>query len=68
MISLVALTCLHHKFSCNKKYKTQQKKGDEDPDPEENPHIFWTIWKIWMNFSRKRWLIKILKVAKSKVY
>ena len=40
MISLVALTCLHHKFSCNKKYKTQRKKDDEDPDPEENPHIF----------------------------
>ena len=30
----------------------------------ENYHIFWTTWRISMNFSGKMWLTTVLKFTK----
>ena len=32
---------------------------------EENLHIFWTTWGMWMTFSGKMWLVIILEVTKN---
>ena len=32
---------------------------------EENLHIFWTTWGIWVKFLGKMWLMLILKVTKN---